>query len=170
MSKVKCLYCGQFFNWEQEPYIKVGRRYAHAACSKPKKEKVVEEEHLDSYHQIMDFMRDHFGADANYPLIQKQLKTFLEQKYTYNGIYKSLVYYYDVLKSSTEKGNGGIGIVPYVYEEARKYYLAEWTANKNNKNKQINTETETISINPPEAKKKKRKLFSFLDKEEDDSK
>ena len=32
MGKVKCYFCDQYFNWEKEPFKKIGRRYAHVTC------------------------------------------------------------------------------------------------------------------------------------------
>jgi hypothetical protein len=47
-------------------------------------------------------------------------------EYTYSGIKRTLEYFYEVKKNSIEKANGGIGIVPWVYEEAKRYYYNQW--------------------------------------------
>lgn len=47
---------------------------------------------------------------------------YLKKGYTYLGIVRALEYHYVVKKGSIAKGNNGIGIVPYVYDEAQTYF------------------------------------------------
>lgn len=78
------------------------------------------------------------------------------------------MYFYDVKKNSTEKANGGIGIVPYVYQNAHEYYYKIWLANQQNKAKpveQYQPQERVIVIPPPKRIEKKKKLFAFLDEE-----
>jgi hypothetical protein len=44
--------------------------------------------------------------------------------YTYSGIHRSLEYFYEVKGNSLDKANGGIGIVPFVYQDAYNYYYS----------------------------------------------
>ena len=41
-----------------------------------------------------------------------------EYNFSYSGILRTLIYFYDIRGNTIEASNGGIGIVPYVYEEA----------------------------------------------------
>lgn len=62
---------------------------------------------------------------------QTQIKGMMNDKdktYTYSGILKSLKYWYEVKHGSIEKANGGVGIVPHIYDDARRYYFAIWQA------------------------------------------
>jgi starvation-inducible outer membrane lipoprotein len=81
---------------------------------------------------------------------------------------KALAYFYEVKKNSTEKANGGIGIIPYVYNNAYNYYYNIWMANQTNNAKpieQYQPQERVIKIPPPKRVEKKKKLFSFLDEE-----
>ena len=113
-----------------------------------------------------------FGDSYITPRIRSQIKQFREEyNYTYSGIHKALIYFFEIKKNSIEKANNGIGIVPYVYKDAYNYYYAIWEAQQKNEAKLVEIkrvpikEVETIIIPPPERKIKKRNLFSFLDDE-----
>lgn len=47
---------------------------------------------------------------------------YLKKGYTYLGIIRAMEYHFIVRRSSTAKANNGIGIVPYVYDDAQKYF------------------------------------------------
>ena len=75
---------------------------------------------------------------------------------------------YDIKKNPIDKSNGGIGIVPYVYQQAYRYYYSLWEAQQKNENKVIKEyvpKVKEIVIPVPQRKAKKRKMFSFLDEE-----
>ena len=81
---------------------------------------------------------------------------------------KTLKYFFEIKGNSIEKANGGIGIIPYVYEEAYKYYQNLSLAQQRNEKKDLNKykpKIFTVIIQPPKRKEKKRKLFTFLDEE-----
>jgi hypothetical protein len=122
---VKCLYCEKKFDRDKMPYIQVGRRYAHKECSLTAEERKTQEEQdkqdLDNY--IIQLLKIDY-IDAR---IRKQIKTYIEEhNYTYSGIKKALIYFYEVKGNSIEKANGGIGIVPFIYKDAFNYYYALW--------------------------------------------
>lgn len=177
MKLVKCKICEKYFDREKEEFVRIGARYAHKKCQEQKEEDiknanlVVEgkrNKEKEQYKEVLEFAKKHFGSSANYPLIQKQIHSFIvDNGYSYNGIYKTLVYYYDIKKNSVDKANGAIGIVPYVYEEAKRYYYYLYLTNKKNEEKEIKNESITIVSNPIPKKKDMGRLFSFLDKEED---
>jgi hypothetical protein len=103
------------------------------------------------------------------PRIRKQIKQYVEDyHYTYSGIHKSLTYFYEIKGNSIDKANGGIGIVPYIYQKAYQYYFSLWEAQQKNKDVVIEEYVpivKEIIIPPPQRKTKKRKLFTFLDEE-----
>ena len=110
-----------------------------------------------------------FKEDYVNPRVRKQINTFIEEyQYTYSGIRKSLVYFFEVKGNPIERANGGIGIVPYVYKDAYNYYYSIWEANQKNEHKLVEEyvpQEKVITIPVPQRKIKKRKLFSFLDEE-----
>ena len=50
------------------------------------------------------------------------ISKFFHEGMTYKGMNSTLIYFYDIKKNSTKGSNEGIGIIPYVYEEAKKYF------------------------------------------------
>ena len=117
-----------------------------------------------------NYIKKLFNETTINPRTRKLIQQYTtEYKYTYSGILKSLIYFYEVQGNSIEKSNGSIGIVPYVYDKAFQYYYALWLANESNKNKVASdyiTRSREVTIRPPQPKARKRKLFSFLDKED----
>ena len=122
--KVKCYYCGQIFDRDKVPFIQVSkRRYAHKECSMSEDEKKLQEN--KDREELYDYIMKLFNISFVDPKIQKQIKKYIEENnYTYSGIKKALVYFFEIKGNSVEKANGGIGIVPYVYTQAYNYYYS----------------------------------------------
>lgn len=121
--------------------------------------------------KLEQYINKLFHTDYVDPRIQKQIKNYIkEYNFTYSGILKSLVYFYEVKQNPVEKSNDGIGIVPWVYKQAFNYYYAIWLAQQKNTDKTVENyipkETEII-IPRPKPKPYKKHLFSFLDDKED---
>lgn len=167
---VKCLYCGEQFDRDKVEYIQVSaRRYAHPACVKNHNDnKTQEEKDLEQLEQYIMKLFDEPFVNAR---IRKQIKDYQkEYKYTYLGMYKTLVYWYEIKGNSTEKANGGIGIIPFVYKQAAEYYYALFMAKNANKEKDISNYIPTVKeifIESPRVMRKPVRLFN-LDEEADD--
>lgn len=121
--------------------------------------------------KLEQYINKLFHTDYVDPRIQKQIKNYIkEYNFTYSGILKSLVYFYEVKQNPVEKSNDGIGIVPWVYKQAFNYYYAIWLAQQKNTDKTVENyipkETEIV-IPRPKPKPHKKHLFSFLDDKED---
>lgn len=121
--------------------------------------------------KLEQYINKLFHTDYVDPRIQKQIKNYIkEYNFTYSGILKSLVYFYEVKQNPVEKSNDGIGIVPWVYKQAFNYYYAIWLAQQKNTDKTVENyipkETEII-IPRPKPKPYRKHLFSFLDDKED---
>ena len=101
--------------------------------------------------------------------IQKQIKQYVDDyNYTYSGMLKSLIYFYEIKHNSIDKANGGVGIIPYIYKRAHDYYYSLWLAQQKNEAKDISEyipQIKEVEIPVPERKIKKQNLFSFLDEE-----
>lgn len=166
---VICFYCKKRFDRDKEPTEQIStRRYAHKECYEKEHEKELKE-NADK-QKLFEYLQQKFGKEVNHNTkILKQLKTYVEEnKFTYSGIHKTLFYFYDIKKNSIDKANNGIGIVPYVYQEALRYYYHIWEAQQRNKDKEINLYVPTVEevhILRPQRKVKKRKYFEFLDKD-----
>lgn len=155
------------FDRDKEDFVQVSaQRYAHTVCAaaaeSTKKQSDLEKEELEKY--IMTLLNETYIT----PKVRKQINSFIKEPYcyTYSGIRKALIYFYEVKGNDVSKANGGIGIVPYCYKQAYEYYYSLWLANQQNANKNIKDyviPAREVRIPPPQRKVRKRKLFSFLD-------
>lgn len=167
---VKCLYCGVSFDANSEPFEKPrSNRYAHKACYE-KHEAGKSQEERD-YEKLVEYIKHLLGSTPN-PRVWKQLKEYREiYNFTYSGIHKTLTWWYEIKGNSIEKANGGIGIVPYVYDDACKYYYALYLANIANANKEVEklqSRTREFVIEPPRAAVRPPRLFRLNDGEDEE--
>ena len=167
--RVKCYYCGSTFDRDKAvDCVKVnGNRYAHLECYlRKQEEKTQEEKDLEA---LEEYIINLLSLDYITPRVKKQINDFKEKyNYSYTGMRKALVYFYEVKGNNVEKANGGIGIIPYVYQDAYNYYYHIWLANQSNQAKpieQYQPQERVIKIPIPKRVEKKKKLFSFLEEE-----
>lgn len=161
--KVKCLYCGESFDRDVVEFAQIKNRYAHKECHEKELDKRSAEE--KALKDLEDYIKLIFKEDFINARIRSQIKRMREQyNYSYTGILKSLVYFFEVKKNPIEKANGGIGIVPYVYKDAYTYYYNLHMAQQKNENKDIKSYVKVgreIVIKPPKRKPKQKKLFNL---------
>ena len=162
--RVKCYYCGKTFDRDKLPFIQISaKRYAHQECSLTEDEKKnkEEEDKIDLENYIMSLFKTDY-IDAK---IRKQIKSYREEyNYTYSGMQKTLYWWFELKHNSIEKANDGIGIVPFVYNDASNYfynlYLAD-IANKAAPEKIKKPEVQEIEIGSPRVYVAPPKLFDF---------
>ncbi len=168
---VICAICKQKFDRDKYPAILVtSRRYAHASCAGTLSAEETQKE--KDRKDLEDYIIKLFNLEHMNGKITLQINKFLQDHpdYTYSGIKHTLEYFYDIKGNSIEKANGGIGIVPWVYAEARAYFYQQYLISQKNANKDINSyipKTKVITIQTPKRKMRKRKIFTFLDNEEE---
>ena len=161
---VICYYCGQRFDRDKEPTVQVSaRRYAHKECAeKHQVEKSQDEKDLEELEQYIMKLFDEPFVNAR---IKKQIKDYKTQyNYTYSGMLKSLIWFYEIKGNSTEKSNGGIGIIPFIYQDALNYYYSLYLAQMVNQEKdveQYHAKVREIIIQSPKAPRKKIRLFDL---------
>lgn len=93
-----------------------------------------------------------------------------EYQYTYSGMLKALVYFYEVKGHDKNKANGGIGIIPFIYKDAYNYYYNLWMIQQSNKDKNVIDyvpKLKEIKIPIPKKEPRKRSVFTFLDEQEE---
>lgn len=164
---VKCLYCGQIFdrNDPNIPFEKIKNRYAHKCCVENQNALQVKEE--KDQEAFYSYCKKVFGNNFDFVRTKKLAEGYVKKNnYSWSGMLKTLIYFYEVKKNDSSKANGSIGIIPYAYQQAHDYYFSIWAAQQVNSDKKIEEyipEVIEIRIPPPEPKPLKRKLFSFLD-------
>lgn len=168
---VKCLYCGEHFDTNFTPFIKVRtNRYAHQVChDKAMAERSQEEKDKEL---LENYIKELFGYEKIPEVVYKQIKQYLnDYNYTYSGMYKTLKYHYEVKRGNIEKAYGRIGIVPYMYNEAARYYYAIWEAQQRStaiiarEQGRFEKNIREVRIEPPKraVMRPKRRPFGFLE-------
>lgn len=166
---VTCVYCKQRFDRDKEATVNVSaRRYAHKECAeKHEEEKSQEEKDLEALEQYIMKLLDEPYINAR---VRKQIKDYQSKyNYTYSGMLKSLIWFYEIKGNSTDKANGGIGIVPYIYNDACNYYYSMYLAKLANQSKNIELYkpgVKEIEISSPRATIRQPRLFNLDDAEE----
>ena len=167
---VKCPVCGKSFDRDSVPNHQDGKRYLHIECWARQQASMTQDD--KDKVALEEYIKELFKLNKITIKINKQIESFHnEYGYTYTGIKKALVYHFEVKKGDIKQANGGIGIVPYVYEQARNYYYQIWLAQQKNDDKVLNDyvpDTVKIKIKNPQKHPKRRRLFTFLDEEESD--
>lgn len=166
----KCAICGIEFDRNSIQAVKhSARRYAHKDCF-PEGELVPMEKSATEDPDLIalkNYIERIYGTKANWALINKQIKKFhSENKYSYSGILKSLIYFYEVKHNSVDGSNGGIGIVEYTYDQAYQYYLAIFMAQQNNEDKTLVTKVKEFIIKPPHQRGTKNSLLDWAEDED----
>ena len=77
---------------------------------------------------------------------------------------KSLKWFYEVKHNDKESSNGRIGIIPYIYDDAKNYYYQLYLANERNKDiSNYRVTTKEIVIASPRMYVAPPKLFDLGD-------
>lgn len=159
---VKCKICGKTFDRDKIQAVKVSaNRYAHYRCY-PEGELVplpnpVDEDLL----KLEQYAEQLLKEDFNLARVRKQIKEFKETyDYSYSGMLKTLIWFYEIKGNSIEKANGGIGIIPFVYKDALNYYYNVYMAQMANKEVKYKPVIKEITIESPEVYVKPPKMFN----------
>ncbi len=161
---VTCIHCKEKFNRDKEDFIQISeRRYAHKKCAEAadaeKDQELKDLEALEEY--IMKVLDEEYITAR----VRKQIKDFKkEYNYTYSGMLKSLIWWYEVKGNSAEKANGGIGILPFIYNDAADYYYHLYLAKIANADKEVTNYKpiiKEVTIQAPFITLPTPKLFEF---------
>ena len=120
----ECRVCKRQINKKEDDWIMPSKNYYyHKKCYEnwKKAEPASDEEYKDL---IYDFIKRDLKKDYDYWICETQREKFLKQKMTNKGILFALKYFYEVKHGDWEKGHGGIGIVPFIYNDACAYWAA----------------------------------------------
>ena len=114
--KVKCPECETFNHKEETIYHQ--KRYYCKICYN---NKTKESQH---YKDLISYICNLYEIEAPSGFILVQIKKFKEQfNYTYKGIELTLEYFYEIKTNNTPEAGQGLGIIPYVYEEAKQFFV-----------------------------------------------
>lgn len=167
---VKCTVCGKQFDRDKIQAVKSGaRRYAHYSCL-PEGELVPLVDPIDEdLLKLEQYVEQLLGEDYNPARVKKQIKDFKKQyDYSYSGMLKTLIWFYEIKGNSKDKANGGIGIIPFVYKDACNYYYSLYLAQIANEAVSADSYkpvVREIEISSPEVYRRPPKLFNTEEEE-----
>lgn len=119
-----CPYCKD--RVAKEDSVQEGKRYFHFDCLEKKKEEEKEQRrHAEDYKSLIDYICRLYGLDAPTGMILKQVKDFqTEYNFKLKGMELALRYFHETQNNPVIEGNG-IGIIVYVYEEAKRHFMTK---------------------------------------------
>ena len=131
---VKCRLCKQQFDTNKIPkedWTLIGQRsYYHSSCYNEwvKGKQTVTSSVTDEdfwRESLIDYLYRDIKMSIDFSKLDNQWRAFIkpERKMTPKGVYFAVRYYYDVVKGSPEKAQGGIGIVPNIYSDSAQYWV-----------------------------------------------
>ena len=166
-DNVVCAYCKKPLSKKDTDCVMVGNgKYVHKQC-----QELEENREKTDREKLETYIKELYQISYIEPRVKAQIKKYVDEyNYTYSGIQKALYYHYEIKGGDKSKANGGIGIVPYVYQDAYNYFYNLWLAQQKNKDVEIELYTPKIReiiIPRPQRKIKKRPLFTFLDEDEE---
>lgn len=163
---VNCKYCGDRFDRDKEPAIEVSpRRYAHKECA-IKVDATIPQEEKD-YNELEKYIKKLFNTNNVNAKIKKQIHEFRQEYgYTYTGMLKTLYWWYEIQDHTTELAQDGIGIVPWVYKDAERYFYTLYMAKLlNNDIIEYKPKTIEIEIAPPQPRPRQQRIFRLNDED-----
>lgn len=145
---VKCPFCEQKFDKDESHEYK--KRYYHPKCFQTWQRESQE------YQELMTYISELYKVEYPSLAIKKQVKDMKEQGYKYKGMELALRYFFDTLDNRVQEENG-VGIIPYVYEEAKRHYLKQRKIAESIKNL-ADDRVITVHIDTSKIKRKDKKI------------
>lgn len=154
--KVKCPYCEEQL-YRREAIRHTNGRYYHEECYEQNKGEA------DHYKELITYIcEDLYKIKRPTGMMLMQIKRFREEfDYKYKGMELTLKYFYEVLGNKVREGDG-LGIIPYVYEDATNHYIQSLKIEES-ANDPSNYESKEIVVHIDTNKKKRKKGFIDID-------
>ena len=119
-----CRICKVEIDKENDDWIMPSKNYYyHRKCYEDWKQSTpATDEEYKAF--IYDFIARDLKVSYDYHMCKAQIDKFVREGKTVKGIFFTLKYFYEVKHGDWNKGHGGIGIVPYVYNDACAYWVS----------------------------------------------
>lgn len=112
--QVKCPICK--VSLDKDDSVTHGKRYYHPKCH------AAWQNEGNEYKDLMTYISELHNIEYPSMIIKKQVKDLKVDGYRYKGMELALRYFYETLDNRVREGDG-VGIIPYVYEEAKNHYI-----------------------------------------------
>ena len=150
MQEVLCYYCKKSDDKVmKDQAVRIDNKNFHPHCAKIYADK----------KELAETICRIFKLKAPGPRNNAFISKYASEGMTYEGMTRALMCFYDVQKNSIDKSNGGIGIVPWVYEDANRYY-----ERKENMEKQLEEAIEYSKNNQPQEEKTRKVRVQKIEK------
>ena len=101
-------------------------------------------------NKLIDYICKLFNTVEITMLIDNQINKYVkEYDYSYSGIYGTLYYFYELKENQIFEDINGIGIVPFIYEEAKQFFNQLSKINEENKDIEIENKIINVVMKPP---------------------
>ena len=152
-----CPYCGKEIQ-KNEPLKKFKNKSYHLSCYQKYCDEVYKNtsttDKNEAQQELYDYICRLFNIKELTPYLNNQLqKIFKENNFTYNGVLYSLKYWYETKENPIDV-KYGIGIVPFIYEEAKQFYIKKSILWEKNANIEIKNEQKTVKVPSKRPRKK----------------
>lgn len=150
--------CNYLVDKEAQEFVKHTTKHYHKHC--------FEQFELGKQHrkELHEYICELYNMPQVNGFILKQIKEF-EEVYGYKlgGMKLALHYFHVIEGNSVEVASGkyktqGIGIIPYVYDQAKDHFIKMQQIQQKASEIDIKTEAEIIYVRPP-----KKKRTNFID-------
>ena len=111
----KCPHCNNEVKEEDAIYNTKTKRYYHEFCYNELLER----------KQLCDYVCELFSYKKPSVRIYQQMTSYHDKGVSYSDMLLTLKYFYEIKKGDINKSQGGIGIIPYVLEEAKEFATLE---------------------------------------------
>lgn len=158
MAEVLCQFCkSQSNKVEKDKAVRIDNKNFHERCAQL---------YLDK-KKLHETICRIFNLKQPGPRNNAYVSKFFNEGMTYKGMNSTLVYFYEIKKNDTKKAREGIGIIPYVYEEAREYFKMENKRKQENESRLEKIEVKTEQeIRYVRAQERQKPVYKFHNKEE----
>lgn len=157
--KVKCPVCGTFN--DKENAIFHNSKYYCKICYENK------QNDANDYKDLIAYICKLYDIETPTGWMLKQIKDFKEQfKYTYKGMKTTLHYFYEIQEGNDVADSMGVGIIPFIYDEAKKFYIDKKAVKDSVLScdtKEICTKTKTVNIKRNSTNKNLYREMAFID-------
>ena len=131
--KPQCRICKLKIDKEKDPtdswFMPSKNFYYHTKCYSSWKNNLGDVTRTDSddsyFLALKDYLYKELKIDVDWAKIQKQWTAFLKAGKTAKGIYFTIIYFYEYCNGDPKKSKNGIGIIPSIYEESRRFWQAK---------------------------------------------
>lgn len=144
---VKCPHCQT--QVDKDEAVTRSKRYYHQECLEAL------EMERQQRKELLDYICKLYKIDVPTGFILKQVKDF-QEKYNYKlkGMELALRYFYETLDKPVD--SQGIGIIPFVYEDAKKHYIMKMKVEQSLINGTETVKSKTVTVEPTKFTYKKQ--------------